>query len=97
MIGGDPDVEKELLGIFLESSEECLTALRQNTSNDADKEWRDQAHAWKGMSLNLGAENLGKLCAAAQLHEGWSEDVKKEKLAEIEREYDLVKAFLSQS
>jgi histidine phosphotransfer protein HptB len=94
MTGGDKDLEKELFSVYLTSSEECLNVLRSTLAAGQEESWRTQAHAWKGMSLNLGAETLGHLCAEAQTnHLALSED-KAKMLAGIEAEYEKVKEFL---
>ena len=94
MTGGDRDLEKELFDVYLGSSEECLRALRTNQIQGQEEAWRTQAHAWKGMSLNLGAEKLGSLCAAAQMNHLSSPEDKAKMLADIEAEYANVKEFL---
>jgi len=67
MTGGDKALEKELFDVYITSCETCLSALKAATESGKEEEWRTQAHAWKGMSLNLGAETLGNLCAQAQI------------------------------
>lgn len=94
MTGGDTELEKELFEVYLNSSEDCLKNLRISQSAGHEETWRTQAHAWKGMSLNLGAEALGKLCAEAQMNHVASEEEKAKMLAAIEAEYEAVKAFL---
>lgn len=94
MTGGDQALEKELFDVYLASSETCLDALRKNQGVGNEETWRTQAHAWKGMSLNLGADNLGKLCAEAQMNHTAPPEKKAEMLAAIEAEYAAVKAYL---
>jgi len=94
MTGGDRDLEKELFDVYLTSSDKCLDALRANTGNGNEEAWRSQAHAWKGMSLNLGAEPLGKLCAEAQMNHMAAPEEKTKLLAQITEEYEKVKTFL---
>jgi HPt (histidine-containing phosphotransfer) domain-containing protein len=94
MTGGDKALEKELFDVYLTSSEECLAKLRENTDDGKEEEWRTQAHAWKGMSLNLGADELGRLCADAQMNNLVPSEKKIEMLAAIEAEYGKVKAYL---
>jgi len=96
MTGNDPAIEKELFEVYLSSSEDCLKALRENSGAGQEETWRTQAHAWKGMSLNLGAEPLGKLCAEAQMNHMAPPEKKAALLAAIEAEYVKVKAFLAQ-
>lgn len=94
MTGGDKDLEKELFEVYLSSADKCLESLRANTANGNEEVWRTQAHAWKGMSLNLGAEALGKLCAEAQMNHTAPQEEKAKMLASIEAEYEKVKEFL---
>jgi len=94
MTGGDKDLEKELFDVYLTSAEKCLDILRASTGTGAEETWRTQAHAWKGMSLNLGAETLGKLCAEAQMGNTAPPEDKAKMLTAIEAEYAKVKAFL---
>lgn len=95
MTGGDKDLEQELFQVFISSSDKCLSELKTNTATGQEEEWRVQAHAWKGMSLNLGAEALGNLCATAQTEYLIAEDKKLQMLAQIEEEYTRVKEFLT--
>lgn len=97
MIGGDKEVEQELFAVFITSSDECIGTLKNNISEATDDEWRAQSHAWKGMSLNLGANHLADLCEKGQLHDNFTEEDKKALLAEMEEEYAKVKTFLNLS
>lgn len=94
MTGGDKDLEKELFEVYVASSEDCLKALETSQGAGQEETWRTQAHAWKGMSLNLGAEPLGKLCAEAQIHHLAPPEEKAKMLAAIQAEYESVKAYL---
>lgn len=95
MTGGDSSLEKELFDVYLNSSADCLTAMKAAMGPGQEEEWRAKAHAWKGMSLNLGADALGKLCAEAQMNHLAPPEKKAEMLASIEEEFGKVKAFLS--
>jgi len=95
MTGGDSELEKELFGVYLSSSEACLTALKANTQEGQEELWRTQAHAWKGMSLNLGADMLGTICADAQANHLAPAEKKAEMLTAMEAEYARVKAYLT--
>ncbi|MDD5586596.1 MAG: Hpt domain-containing protein [Alphaproteobacteria bacterium] len=94
MLGGDPAREKELFGIYMEASEECLTIMEANFAPENEENWRRQAHSLKGMSMNLGAEVLGKLCAEAQNNNTATPDEKKTMLTAIQDEYKRVKEYL---
>ncbi|MFA6280482.1 MAG: Hpt domain-containing protein [Bdellovibrionales bacterium] len=94
MTGGDKDLEKELFDVFITSSDDCLNSLKANLDAGNEETWRTQAHAWKGMSLNLGAGTLGTLCAEAQMNHIAPQDEKEKLLAAIEAEYEKVKTYL---
>lgn len=94
MTGGDKALEKELFAVFLTSSDDCLNHLKSNLGAGNEETWRTQAHAWKGMSLNLGAETLGKLCSEAQMNHIAPQDEKEKMLSAIEAEYEKVKTYL---
>lgn len=97
MTGGDKDLEKELFSVYISSAEACLNSLRAATDETTTETWRTQAHAWKGMSLNLGAENLGALCASAQMAHTAPKEEKLKMLASLEEEYAKVKVFLEKA
>jgi HPt (histidine-containing phosphotransfer) domain-containing protein len=95
MLGGDPARERELFGIFFESAEENIDGMEANTGAGKDEAWRTQAHSLKGMSLNLGANKLGELCATAQKNNTAPETEKQKMLAEVKAEYAKVKEYLN--
>lgn len=94
MIDGDTELEKALLEEFCQSSEIILQdlATHQDLANSAI--WRSKAHALKGASLNLGAQQLGELCKQAQEAFEAEPIAKTALLSEIQAEYDRVKQFL---
>lgn len=94
MTGGDPTLEAELFGVYLSAAEDCLRAMKGALAPGQEEDWRAQAHAWKGMSLNLGAEALGALCAQAQQNPNAPQDKKTDMITAIETEYERVKAYL---
>jgi len=94
MTGGEKALETELFNVYLQSSNECLAALRANMGTGQEEIWRTQAHAWKGMSLSRGAGELGRLCAEAQMNHLAPPEQKQSMLAAIEAEYQKVKDFL---
>jgi histidine phosphotransfer protein HptB len=95
--GGDADIERELFETFLQSATECVAALKAGYPLGRKDEWRKQAHALKGASLNLGAARLGQLCGEAQDSYQGSPEEKLGMLAAIEAEFARVKAFLDQA
>jgi HPt (histidine-containing phosphotransfer) domain-containing protein len=94
MLGGDPAREKELYGIYMEASEECLTIMQGNLGPDGEENWHRQAHSLKGMSMNLGADALGALCAEAQKNDKAPAEEKEKMLAAIQDEYKRVREYL---
>ena len=62
----DPDTRRRLVDLFLAHAPESVHALRQAaTAGDVDA-LRSEAHRLKGSCLNLGADDLRKLCAAIE-------------------------------
>lgn len=94
MLGNDPEREKELYGIFFVSAEENINIMHASCAQGAEESWRTQAHALKGMSLNLGAAKLGEICATAQKNHTALQPEKEKMLAEIKAEYARVKEFI---
>jgi histidine phosphotransfer protein HptB len=95
--GGDTAIEKELFASFLESSDACLAGLRAAGEPAQETEWRKHAHAFKGISLNLGAAELGHLCKEAQDKCQAPPEQRKHMLAAIEAEFARVRAYLDQA
>lgn len=94
MTDGDVEMEKILFEEFCSSFESRLLILRESFKKEAAETWRTNAHALKGISLNLGAMKLGELCKAGQDGAHNNEDEKSELLKKIEAEYAEVKQFL---
>lgn len=92
--GGDADMEKELFQIFLESGESCIKNLHQVFAADDSEGWKSHAHAFKGLSLNLGANPLGALCNQAQQAYLAARDEKQKLLTSIEAEFARVQESL---
>jgi signal transduction histidine kinase/AmiR/NasT family two-component response regulator/HPt (histidine-containing phosphotransfer) domain-containing protein len=57
----DPSVLTEIYEAFLSSAAEYLTALRQAAQAGASDDLRKAAHALKGASANIGAQNLAEI------------------------------------
>lgn len=90
LTGGNAQLEQELLKIFLESADECLAGLRLSLAQDEAAGWKQHAHAFKGICLNLGANNLGILCRQAQEDYRAPQDNKRTLLHAIETEMERV-------
>lgn len=93
---GDKEMEQALFEEFVSSSEESLSTLQNSVDNAFAETWRKEAHALKGVALNLGAIGLGALCKKAQDEFNASPDFKADLLKKIREEYALVKQFLSE-
>jgi histidine phosphotransfer protein HptB len=94
LTSGNADVEAELFRIFLDSSQDCLMTLRNACSTGDEMAWKQSAHAFKGLCLNLGAEPLGLLCNKAQ-HDCRASSAEKEALlTALEQELTQVKLAL---
>lgn len=94
--GGDPAMESELFELFLSSSVDCINGLRDALASGDEKAWRNHAHAFKGISFNLGAAPLGDICKKAQEEFQSSNDAKKTMLADMEAEMENVKKALKE-
>lgn len=91
---GDKDIEKELFQDFIDSSALLLADLEKFISEDAFEEWRKSAHGLKGISANLGAENLSHLSKTAQDSFEKDRTEKQQILTNLKQERDKVVAFL---
>jgi HPt (histidine-containing phosphotransfer) domain-containing protein len=95
--GGDAILESELFQIFLDSSKECLMFMRQGLETGDETLWRTQAHAFKGISFSIGADELGRLCKDAQENYTLPPEIKSQMLIAIEKEYAHVARQLDES
>jgi|CXWL01.1.fsa_nt_gi HPt (histidine-containing phosphotransfer) domain-containing protein len=95
MTDGDVDMEKALFEEFFSSFDSSISILQKSFGDVAAEEWRKEAHALKGISLNLGAMKLGEICKKAQDESSASGDVKGNILNDIKTEYELVRQFLT--
>ena len=65
--GGDPEIERELLGAFLSSAPELLARMASSiTCGDAGR-LAAAAHALKGSSRVVGAQTLGAACEELEM------------------------------
>jgi HPt (histidine-containing phosphotransfer) domain-containing protein len=97
MTGGDKELEEELFRVFIESSAECLSALQSTCDVGQEADWRKQAHAWKGICYNLGAQSLGNLCKEAQDKNAAEKTEKLQLVGMLKKEYESVKKFLEEN
>lgn len=94
---GDKELERELFGEFIVSSQELVETLSQNIAHNGENEqWRQTMHALKGISLNLGAGPLADLCRTGQEHYEDGPEQKSALIEKVKAEHRQVVAFLKQ-
>ena len=91
---GDKAVEKELIQLFMQQSEENMQVLEKSKAEGDSKAWKESAHALKGESGAMGAETLRKLCEQAQNLDPFTTKGQLELFEQIKREYECVKKVL---
>ena len=69
---GDVEMEKKLVGAFVDQSDKNLKMLAENRANTGAKAWQETAHMLKGGASGIGANGLASLCNEAQHFEGTS-------------------------
>jgi len=94
MTDGDLSLERKMFKAFLYSASGCLAALENSRAEGMDQAWRQGAHAFKGICLNLGAERLSQLCKDAQDQCAAPQQKKKELLKVIQHELESVRQYL---
>ncbi|MEB3360109.1 MAG: ATP-binding protein [Synechococcales bacterium] len=89
MAGADADLLMlELVSNYEEEGSQCLRSLRQAIHGQSLDQIRQQAHALRSMSLNLGAAFLGNLCRDLELQGAqWSPAEHQRALTEIEQTF----------
>ncbi len=94
MTDGDAELEKELFVEFISSTEVLIAQMKDAIEGMDNNVWRENAHAIKGVSMNLGAEKLGQLASTAQDNHEDTADNKQQLINQIISEFALVKTFL---
>lgn len=95
MTDGDADMEKVLFEEFFSCFDTAMVNMQDSCSEDKAESWRKDAHALKGISMNLGANHLGELCKKAQDEYTASTDSKNTMLKNIQDEYAVVREFIN--
>lgn len=95
LTGGDEEMERELFQEFISSAKEAIETLEQNCLDGENEMWRGAAHALKGTSLSLGAQDLSQVCKEGQDEHGADATEKIRILTSIKSEYERVEAFLT--
>lgn len=94
---GDKEMEAELFREFISSCDNYISDLGNMLDSDKNEVWRTTAHAFKGISVNLGAAHLGELCKKAQERNTASVQEKTILMEDIKNAYAEVKEFLQKS
>lgn len=92
----DTDILSEIVGVFLSSSKDYLSAMSDSISRNDPEGARFAAHTLKSSSANVGADGLAALCReleamARERNMGQANEI----LAKIEHEYARASAALS--
>ncbi len=95
MTGGDSAIEQMLFVEFCKSAQGCVQGLTQFCTEGQAENWRKSAHAFKGIALNIGANQLSVLCKQAQDQHMADAATKALMLQSIKSEYALVEEYLS--
>ncbi len=66
IIDNDKTLERALIKNFHTCYHSCVAELESGIVNQDNVQWRNAAHALKGIAFNLGAEDLGQLSLKAE-------------------------------
>ncbi len=94
MTGGDAALENMLFGEFFKSAESCIGGMADTHQTLHHETFRKNAHAFKGIALNIGANQLSALCKEAQDGCALPASDKSVLLQCIREEYVRVKNYL---
>jgi HPt (histidine-containing phosphotransfer) domain-containing protein len=95
MTDGDVEMEKILFEEFFSCFDSAIINMQDSCCEDKSENWRKDAHALKGISMNLGAMQLGELCKKAQDEHTADAASKNEMLKNIKVEYEVVRDFIN--
>ncbi|MEJ0062560.1 MAG: ATP-binding protein [Alphaproteobacteria bacterium] len=90
---GNVEVEKKLVGAYIDQSDKNLKVLAENRTNTSARAWHETAHMFKGGSSGIGASLLAGLCSQAQHFSGAPAD-QAALFEKIDGEYSRVKDYL---
>ena len=96
LLGGEKELLVELIDSFLEEAPSLLSRLRQAAQQNDASGLRMAAHTLKSSSNDFGAKTLAELCQAMENRgkSGVLTPDTQDKVAQIETEYQHVKAAL---
>ena len=85
--GGDSDLEKEILGMFVPS----VRGYEQQLAEAMEPlKWQHAAHAMKGVARGVGAFVLADLAEALEQHYPQSENDRQDALKQLQRQISAV-------
>lgn len=84
--GQDPEENAFMAQLFIEQCHAYMHELAMFFETDAQQDWHDVAHAFKGMAAFAGTNALYDLCTLAEMHYQSERCTKKTILADIEIE-----------
>lgn len=90
---GDREIEKKLVIVYLQSSEDILRTLEEALAENNERKWYEAAHMLKGGAANVGATTLSLLCDEGQSFTG-NRRARVRLYERIVDEYAKVKAYL---
>lgn len=91
-IGHDAEMERVLLRLFIETTDEAIAALSPRQPADA---WREQLHLIKGAALNIGAAGLASAASDARTATMPESDAQVQAYEAVCREYAAVRDWLT--
>ncbi len=91
---GDTAFIREIIGLFIMRSAAQIAELKTACTDDNNENWVETAHALKGTAGSIGAETMRTLCAEAQDMSHATATMRKEKITQIEKEYEYCKKKL---
>lgn len=92
---GDVEVERELLRIFVEQTDEKMKTLDRSLTAADYEQIGEEAHSLKGASANVGADHLRELASSLEAGmKNGEHDRAHELVEEVRKEYVRVRAFI---
>jgi HPt (histidine-containing phosphotransfer) domain-containing protein len=92
---GSPELEREILGLFLAQLPLSIEQLRFAVT---DREWQIAAHTIKGSARAVGAWYVGRLAAEAEKIPGdGDEEQRTSMLSRLEEAYEAVQGYVEET
>ncbi len=91
----DIEFERDLLKIFIESSNNDLKKMEASIGDPNNNDWYLSSHSFKGSAASIGAFSLAQSLEYAQFHKDDVDENKRSTLKEISNKLDIVIKFLT--